>query len=183
VDVVVVYESMFGNTRSIAESIADGVRSVVPQATVSVLPVAEAVPEEIRRAALVVVGGPTHMRTTSTPSSRRRAHRRAISASRVGDDAGAPDADGFPGVREWLATVPAATGEQAAAAFDTRLPALLAGGAARRIARTLEGLGYRVVAHPGGFQVTGTKPVLRAGERDRARAWGAELGAGLGDGP
>jgi flavorubredoxin len=72
VDVVIVYESMFGNTRSIAESIADGVRTGRPQATVSVLSVAEAVPEEIRKAALVVVGGPTHMRGMSTLSSRRR---------------------------------------------------------------------------------------------------------------
>jgi hypothetical protein len=57
-----------------------------------------------------------------------------------------------------------------AAAFDTRLPALLAGGAAWRIARALERSGYPLVARPEGFQVTGTEPVLRAGERDRARA-------------
>lgn len=86
-------------------------------------------------------------------------------------------------MREWLATVPQARGRQRAAAFDTRLPALLAGGAARGIARRLRGSGSRLLARPTGFQVTGTAPVLRTGERERARAWGAELVGLLDDVP
>jgi hypothetical protein len=184
-DVAIVYESMFGNTRSIAEAIAGGVRAARPDATVSVRSVSEAVPEEIRRAALVVVGGPTHLRGMSTQSSRRRARRRVVAAVGAREDDLAPGGDGLPGVREWLPTVPQATGQQSAAAFDTRLPELFAGGAAPRIARALERSGYRVVTRPVGFEVTGAgvEPILRAGERDRARAWGTELGALLGDGP
>lgn len=177
-DVEIVYESVFGTTRSVAEAIAEGIRATSPGAAVALRSVADAPPDLVSRADLLVVGGPTHLRGLSTPSSRRRAHRRAVSL-RVGGRAAGPDAEEPAGVREWLTTLPQASGTPAAA-FDTRLPALLAGGAAPRIARSLERSGHRLLAAPQQFQVTGTEPVLRAGERDRARAWGAELAARLG---
>ena len=48
-----------------------------------------------------------------------------------------------------------------AAAFDTRLPFPLAGGAARPIARELRRHGYNVVAKPMGFVVDGAQGPLR----------------------
>jgi flavorubredoxin len=49
VDVIVVYESIFGNTRVIAEAVADGVREADPDARVTVLRSAEATPDKTRR--------------------------------------------------------------------------------------------------------------------------------------
>jgi hypothetical protein len=181
VDVEIVYESVFGTTRSVAEAIAEGIRAARPEAEVAVRSVADAPPDVVHRADLLVVGGPTHLRGLSTPSSRRRALRRAVFL-RAGGRAGGPGAGETAGVREWLTTLPQVSGAPAAA-FDTRLPALLAGGAAPRIARSLERSGHRLLAAPQRFQVTGTEPVLRAGERDRARAWGADLAARLGPAP
>lgn len=175
-DVVVVYESAFGNTREIAEAVADGAREGGPDARVAVLGVAEATPDRIGDAALVVAGGPTHMRGMSKASSRRKALQATENAAAgSGHRPGAAPAAGGPGVREWLDALPRPPRGRMAAAFDTRLPFPLAGGAARPIARELRRHGYDVAARPMGFVVDGAQGPLRAGERDRARAWGAGL--------
>ncbi len=54
---IVVFESMFGNTRVIAEAIADGLRETCE---VTVGTVDAIAPERAREVSLVVVGGPTH---------------------------------------------------------------------------------------------------------------------------
>lgn len=63
-----------------------------------------------------------------------------------------------------------------AASFDTRLegPAVLTGRASKGIARLLREHGFTVVARPESFLVTRDNQ-LRAGEQDRARAWGRKL--------
>jgi flavorubredoxin len=61
-NVVVVYESLFGNTHQIAEAIAGGVREAAPDAQVACLPIAEANPELLQVAEVLIVGGHTHMR-------------------------------------------------------------------------------------------------------------------------
>jgi flavodoxin len=73
VDVIVVYESVFGNTRLIAEGIADGAREADPGVRVTVLGVAGAAPDKVGEAALVIAGGPAHMRGMSKASTRRKA--------------------------------------------------------------------------------------------------------------
>ena len=50
---VIIYESMYGNTHAIAEAIG---RGLAPQHEVSVVPVADATPELLDGAGLVVVG-------------------------------------------------------------------------------------------------------------------------------
>ncbi len=55
--VVIVYESMFGNTRLIAEAIAKGFGD---ETDVQVFGVADADPKVVEDADLIVVGGPTH---------------------------------------------------------------------------------------------------------------------------
>jgi hypothetical protein len=174
-DVVIVCESGFGNTRKIAASVADGVREASSDATVAVLEVAEATPERIDRAGLLIVGGPTHYRGMSKESSRRRAVGTAEEAGdrRLGLESEHGSAGS--GIREWLAALPAAPPGRGAAAFDTRLAFPLAGGAARPIGRALRHLGYSMVAAPEGFIVDGARGPLRAGETDRAKVWGAGL--------
>jgi hypothetical protein len=173
IDVVVVYESVFGNTRLIAEAVAAGMRAGDPDARVEVLAVAEAAPDKIGEAALVVVGAPTHLLGMSRPFSRRKAGEAAAAGS--GNRIGVEPGGAGPRVREWLDALPRPLPGRMAAAFDTRLAFPLTGGAARAIARGLHRRGYDVVASPAGFIVDGTEGPLHAGEPDRASEWGVGL--------
>jgi Flavodoxin len=172
-DVAVVYESMFGNTHEIAEAIADGVRAAGPGGRVTALRVTEATPSEISRAGLIIVGGPTHLRGMTTERTRRKG---IAAAPRLVWDwepgRTAEETPKGPGVREWLAGMLPPRPGSLGAAFDTRDGYQLAGGAAHRIARSLQAQGYELVAKPEGFIVWGTGGPLRLGERARAQKWG-----------
>ncbi len=86
-----------------------------------------------------------------------------------------PDVEG-PGLRDWFHGVPKAGKGHHGAAFDTRGDyGPMVGGAARGIARRLGRHGYDLVVEPEGFIVEGDAGQLRAGERERARAWAADL--------
>jgi Flavodoxin len=172
-NVVVVYESMFGNTHEIAEAITNGVREAAPDAEVACVPVAEANPELVQVADLLIVGGPTHMRGMTSAMTRKM----GITAEEKVDEAHRhdvePGAEG-PGVRDWFDTLPKARRGTKGAAFDTRAEQRLAGGAAHGIAKRLRRHGYDVVADEG-FIIEGTEGPLRAGESERAKTWGAAL--------
>ncbi len=171
-NVAIVYETSFGNTRKIAEAVADGILASNSANHVVVLKVAEATAERIDHAELLIVGAPTHYRSMPRGSLRRR------SPATRGDLSIAVKEDPVsvaPRVREWLARLPPVVGERGAAAFDTRLAFPLAGGAARPIGRALRRLGYTVVSAPQGFIVDGARGPLRAGEPDRAKVWGAGI--------
>jgi len=164
-DAIVVYESVFGNTRAIAEAIAEGLGSV------PVLPVHEAAKQR-GTVDLLVVGGPTHMHGLSTTRSRRQG------AEGVHEDGAGhvePGATEEPGLRTWLRDLsPGAA--HCVAAFDTRLDRSpwLTGVAARGIARRLRRHGLDVVATES-FLVENVEGPLEQGELDRAREWGANL--------
>jgi hypothetical protein len=165
---LVVYESMFGNTRRVAEAIGAG---LAPLGEVSVVQVADACHALVTPPDLVVVGGPTHGHGMSRPKSRAGAL--DVAHKPASDLVLEPQADG-PGVREWLADLPrtAAWG----AAFDTRMTmaSFLTGRASRRIHARLRRRGLSMVVGPASFLVDGRHHLL-AGEEDRARAWGARL--------
>ena len=165
---LVVYESMFGSTRLVAEAIAEGLG---PKPEVTVVGVADATPM-LDGLDLVVVGGPTHAWGMSWPSTRRGA---TLRTSKPGSGLVLePGADTGPGIREWLASLSRA--DTRAAAFDTRIkaPLLFTGRASRSISRHLVRLGLDVVAPPESFLVD-KKSHLLPGELERARAWGATL--------
>jgi len=164
-DAIVVYESVFGNTRAVAEAIAEGLGSV------PVLPVHEAA-KLGGSVDLLVVGGPTHMHGLSTARSR---HLAAAGAHEDGAGHVDPGATEEPGLRSWLRDLPSGAAERAAA-FDTRLDKSpwVTGVAARGIARRLRRHGLDVVATES-FLVEDSEGPLGEGELDRARAWGAEL--------
>jgi len=178
---VVVYESLFGNTREVAEAIAEGLALAGPDLDVSVLPVPAATPDAVLGADLLVVGGPTHMRGMTRGLTRSKGIQAEEKAAAEGKPGARfhpePGAEG-PGVREWFDGLPkvadGATGRRAAA-FDTRVEARMAGGAAHGIAKRLRRHGYPLVSQPEGFVVTGTEGPLREGERERAASWGAAL--------
>lgn len=78
-------------------------------------------------------------------------------------------------MREWLKGLPKVPSGRRAGAFDTRLPFPAAGGAARGIARALRQRGYDVRSNVRGFVVEAAQGPLKAGEAQRAKAWGATL--------
>jgi flavodoxin len=93
---VVVYESMYGNTHSIADAMGDGLRE---SGDVLVVPVHEADATLERGAQLLVVGGPTHVHGMS----RARTREAAVDAAKQPHSGltADPAAHG-PGVRDWL---------------------------------------------------------------------------------
>jgi hypothetical protein len=166
---LVVYESMYGNTRVVAVNIAAGLGA---DHEVILVPVIRATPELVAVADLVVAGGPTHMHGMSTTASRRMA---AEAAAKEGSGlAMDPDAEGL-GIRGWLNGIGA--GHGLAAAFDTRLGGapVLTGRASRGISRLLKGHGYRLLAAPESFLVSKQGSLLE-GEAARACAWGTMIG-------
>jgi len=164
-DAVVVYESVYGNTRALAEAIAEGL------AATAVLPVHDA---QGHRGAidLLVVGGPTHVHGLTTDRSRRVA---AETAPEGSESKVEPAATEEPGLRSWLRDLSPGAAHHAAA-FDTRLdkPPWITGTAARGIARRLRRRGIDVIATQS-FLVQDAEGPLETGELERARAWGAEL--------
>ena len=170
-DVMVVYESLLGNTRSVAEAIAAGARDAHPSVRVRLFNTSTAPPGGATGPDLLIVGGPTHALRMRTATSR---HQGAQPGERAATAAADSSPDG-PGAREWLRVLPAAKDGGGAAAFDTRLPFPLAGGAARGIAKHLRRHGYRLVVNPEEFVVNGAQGPLRRGEEARAKAWGTEL--------
>ena len=171
---VVIYESMFGNTRAIAYAISAGLAEYFD---VAVIPVGQAYPTSYTQADLVVVGGPTHMHGMSRPSTRQGAAKQAAVAN-----SGLtlePGAQG-EGLREWLASHVTSRGHGLAAAFDTRMggPAVFTGRASKGISGALRRQGYELIAKPESFLVTKANE-LRPEEQDRARAWGTALAKSL----
>lgn len=166
--VLVVYESMFGNTAAVARAVADGLAGGGPtggdpagqQVRVRVAEVNTR--PEATAADAVVVGAPTHAFGMSRPATRADAARQGAQAPVE------------LGLREWLATLrrPGLT----VAAFDTRIAnPLVPGSAAKKAARSLRRAGCRLLTPAESFLVTGTKGPLRDGELERARTWGADL--------
>ena len=162
---LVVYESMFGNTRAVAEAVAEGLRTAMP---VEVLEVSAAPPLELLDdVELLVVGAPTHAFGMSRPETRRDASERV----------GRPVISDTMGLREWLAEAYSAPRDIAVAAFDTHVKTpMIPGWAGHAAEKRLRRAGARVVGKPASFYVHGYTGPLHPGELDRARAWGEELG-------
>ena len=161
---IIVFDSMFGNTRQVAYAIAEGMGA---SHNVELFPVDDAPRQLDDRVALVVVGGPTHAHGLSTQTSRRVNPDQAAqgaTASRVG-------------LKEWLVTLAAPTRRLAVATFDTRFakPRWLTGSAAVLTARWLVRQGCTLVAPPQSFFIEHGSGPLLPGELDRARRWGATL--------
>jgi flavodoxin len=166
---LVVYESVYGNTRAVANAIAEGLGGA------KVVPVRDGA-SNLEEPALLIVGGPTHIHGLSTASSRRAA------VEALSEDGAAhvePGAADEPGLRAWLRDLPQRDKAQAAA-FDTRLDRSpwFTGVASRGIAKRLRRRGYEVIGTES-FLVEDSEGPLAERELERARAWGAELAHSL----
>jgi hypothetical protein len=126
----VVYESMYGNTHSVAEAIAEGLG---PAAATEVVSTNDADRMDLTGLDLLVVGGPTHAHGMTRSQTRQAAVIDARSGEKelILD----PSAEGL-GVREWLDLLGPSSGR--AAAFDTRvdMPELLTGHASKGIGKS-----------------------------------------------
>lgn len=166
---VVVYESMFGNTKAIAEAIAEGLRGA---GQVTLGSVDDLSPDQVADASLLVAGGPTHGHGMARANAHQTLAKDASYAKYGAVLAGEES------LRGWLERLPAS--RAAAAAFDTRYakPRWLTGSAATKIAQRLRRKGYSVVGIESFFVQTAGGP-LADGERERAVAWGRALAANL----
>ncbi|NNC75606.1 MAG: flavodoxin family protein [Acidimicrobiia bacterium] len=159
---LVVYESMFGNTQSIAESIAKGLAESMD---VEILEVGSA-PTALNNLDLLVVGGPTHQFGMSRPQSREAAFAetdKALISESIG-------------IREWIAAVRIDQAGLACATFDTKVDKpSLPGAASRKAQKKLRKKGTRIVLEAETFDVGGMTGPLLDGETERAHFWGETL--------
>lgn len=156
---LVIYDSIHGNTEKVAQTIGDALSALGEVHTVRV---GEAQPEHLAEVRLLVAGAPTHGGMAS------------------------------PTMKEWLKTLaPNSLAGVKVAAFDTRVAVedinsriaavfvRLFGYAAKRIAASLTQRGGTLVVPAAGFHVKDTAGPLKAGELERAAAWGRHIAANV----
>ena len=163
-NVLIVHESMFGNTHAIASAIADGLHDgrSPGDGDVRLVHVEDAPTVIADDVDLLLVGGPTHALGMTRPKTREDAATKGATAAREG-------------VREWIQSATPRP-ELPVVTFDTRVHVkMLPGSAASAAAKALRHHGFDRAERGETFWVQGTDGPLEAGELDRARAWGAEL--------
>lgn len=168
--VLVVYESLFGNTEKLAKAIGDAFAGH----HVEVVAAGAVEAPALAAADVLVMGTPTHVHGLPSPRTREMA---------VKQGRAVPSAVAERGVREVLEELqqlPPVTG-RLGAAFDTRIsgPALFTGMPSRKVGRRLEGKGFRLLMPPESFFVEGDPAALMPGELERAQAWGRRLAAAV----
>lgn len=169
---LVVYESMFGTTRRLAQVIASAIRT--EGSSVDLTPAADA-PRDVSGYDLVVLGAPTHAHSLPRPTSRTEAAAWAADPRKsLALEAGAD----LPGVREWIEAFEASGTHATFAAYSTRvdMPRIFAGDATASMTRLLRGRGADVGAHAD-FLVDRSNQLLD-GEAQRARDWATQLPSG-----
>ena len=158
--ILVVYDSMYGNTARVAEAVADALQ---PEGEVRLLPVAEATPAALAEARLLIVGSPTQ-RFRPLPT---------VSALLGGLPAGS-----LVDVRvaAFDTRLVIADVHNAVLSFFVRVlgPSAYA---ARRIERALVRAGGRPAVPSEGFLVVGTEGPLKQGELERAARWARQAAA------
>ena len=165
--VVIVFESMFGNTQALARAVAEGLTG--SGAEVALAEVGSPASRAFAGCDLLVLAAPTHALTMSRPESRADAVSRGADPRHTGS-----------GVREWLDTVdeilPPAQPRPVVAVFDTRVVKARhwPGSAANAMSRAVKRHGLTVVDRTT-FYVQGISGPVADGEGKRAREWGAAL--------
>jgi hypothetical protein len=165
---LVVFESMFGDTQKVAESIASGLR---PEMDVVVCEVAAAPSLAEVPIDLLVIGGPTHAFRMSSAETRSAAQKKTEETL----------VSTTTGIRDWIRSQADHTIRPPAATFDTRFKhsRRLTGSAARNARRKMRKEGFEFIAPAESFFVDGERGPLHPGELDRAFQWGESLAVGL----
>lgn len=165
--ILIVCESQFGNTRAVADAIAEGLmrdNGSEGSPDVSVVPVDEAPLEIPGDVSSLLVGGPTHAFSMTRPETRADAVKQ-----------GAPGGHEALGIREWIERVTPRP-DLPVVTFDTRIHVkLIPGSAAKKAAEALRDRGFARAERGKTFWVESTPGPLAAEELDKARAWGVDL--------
>jgi hypothetical protein len=162
-DVIVVYESVWGNTAEVARAIAEGIGGGTQAFPTDAVPA-----DRLARADLIVAGSPVFAFSLPNEAMRRR-------ILETETDGPPPDLS-HPSLRSWLDALP--MGHGFGAAFETRIwwsPR----GATGTIEKKLAGAGYRRLLKAEKFVVRDKYGPLRDGEVGRAHAWGTGLRVAL----
>lgn len=169
--VTIVYESMFGSTRRVAEAVA---RGLGPDIATTLVRVADA-PDSVTDTDLLVVGAPTHVHGLSRPQTRAEAAKWGADPER--DLELEPATDGI-GVREWLDRVDEVPAH--CAVFDTRadIPEIFSGSAAKKIEHELRRMRSDPLVERRSFLVD-KQSHLEPGELERAEEWGRQIAASM----
>lgn len=154
---VIIYDSVFGNTEKVAQSVGQALGA---SAEVSVLPVSEATPERLRGADLLIAGAPTRQ---FRPSDGMRQWLASLPAGALqGMKTAAFDTRmSVKDANVWVLTV----------------MVKIFGYAAEPMAKKLKAKGGQPTGTPAGFLVKGTEGPLFDGELERAAAWAQGLAA------
>lgn len=141
---LIIYDSLFGNTEKIAQSISDGMAT---SGNVEMVQISKLNPKELKGFDLLVVGSPTHRCKTSESmgiflDNIQRGALRGVSVASF---------DTRYRMSKWLLW--------------------LAGSATKRIARKLKGKKGILLLKPESFIVTGRQGPLEDGELERASLW------------
>ena len=152
---VVIYDSQFGNTEKIAQTIRDALSDA---AETRLMRASSVAPRDLMAADLLVVGSPTQRFHATEPVDRflKGASLRGMRVAAFDTRFDMDDVD----------------------SRALRLAVKVAGDsayAAPRIAAVLEKAGATIVAAPEGFIVTDTEGPLREGELERAAEWARGL--------
>ncbi|MGB6004566.1 MAG: flavodoxin/nitric oxide synthase [Ornithinimicrobium sp.] len=157
--VLVVVESMWGNTRAVAEAVQRGMGEG------EVVGVGEAPSIVADEVDLLVLGGPTHAFSMSRAESRSDAVRQ-----------GAAPGHEERGIREWLASMQPSERINVAT-FDTRVTTVrrLPGSAAKAAGKQVRRHHLGRLVGTQSFYVDDTTGPVHEGELSRAEEWGASL--------
>jgi flavorubredoxin len=149
VKAVIVYYSMFGNTKKIAESLAEGLRSGGVDS--SVVKAEEVKIDELGEFDLLCVGSPVHAWNASKPIKEFLERLNAVS--------------GLSGKKAF--------------AFDTKAKSRLAGDASGKIERKLKALGFVVLKPHTSAIVLGREGPLDDGSESKFKQLGMEMAKSL----
>jgi flavodoxin len=152
--VLIVYDSVYGNTEKIAKSIAG---AFDPPAEVRLYRAAEAIPDEVKGVDLFVVGAPTQGFRATEPV------RKFLENLAKGSLKGIP-------VAAFDTRIPE---KEVPGAF--RFVIKMGGYAAPRIADALKKKGGSLLLDPAGFVVRGKEGPLADGEIERAADWAKSI--------
>ena len=151
---LVVYDSVYGNTRTIAEAIGEALPGEV-----SVIHVSDVQPGDLQTVDLLVIGSPTHG-ALPTEAMQGLIERMGPPAREGGKAATFDTRLTWGFLERW------------------------GGFAAEKIADSLRGKGWTIAGEPGGFLVGGLKKgPLKKGEVERAAAWAKRLAETVGSRP
>jgi flavodoxin len=144
-NVLVIYDSTYGNTEEIAQAIAD---ALADAGSVRLLRANKVQPSDLQDVDLLVVGCPTHKRRP-TPAIEAFLH--------------------------CIATTSLSEVSAAAFDTRYRKPRLLTGSAAGRLAKSLRQAGTDIVAPAESFFVVSREGPLQEGESERAADWARQI--------